>query len=884
MKINHKNTRFLLSMFGIWLLPAATCAQPVYADINVSQTSCVSPCPSGVLNPANAVDGNPQTFAQINNALGIGGTVEIVVGFSNTGSPGSMLVVPVKKANLLLDLNLLGSVSIEALDASGNVIVQKNGLGALDAGLLSASNQTYSATLFLPKTGPDVSRVRVKLTGLLTSTSLELGDIFYIEPAGASCGIRYASTQTDGGTGICVGCSVANPDRAADTSLTNYAQITMVLGIAATRYLELGWGTPGSAGDYVGLVIGNGAGLLSLSLLGNSTITLYNGATPVDTVVASTVLGATLLAGGTERNLVGFNAPANFTSIRITMTAVAGLLNTLRIYGALTYDPTPPVMSLTVSPSSLICDGTSAQMTASAGFGSYAWSGGQTTQQITVTQAGAYMATGKNANGCPFFSPPATLSLIPKPHTPNVTADPLYCLGGNVRLILDTARVAHKYEVVHATNGAEGNVIVGTGGSLNMFANPIYASTSYRIKVTDTVTGCSTLTTVPVGVTAPGAPTTLSGNADHTKCWVKPGNRLVHFVQPGTDRIITSINPKTNDLGEVEVFSFVDGAPINIQACNTYQPWYITTVLNRRFTVHPQAQPATPVDVRLYLDQTEFGALSTAANANQNTHDDVFTLSEMVLQKYNGLNENGTFTDNCGNGTTQMVNANGNGTASAMLPGFNAGGRYIDFTVPGFSELWLSGNSMGNVSPLPVEMVQFDVTCVNGGAQLTWTTASELNNAFFGVERSADLNHWETLATVPGAGTHNGVSSYAYTDARPAAGTVYYRLIQTDLDGTQKAYDPKSVSCTDGADAAALPVLYPNPNGGEFNIRLGQAPAHMRVLMYDAAGRVWYDKEITGGKVAYGIPVVATGIPPGLYFVQCIGENLNGEPVKMLVW
>lgn len=884
MKINLRNGLIASAVFSFSCLFTGLRAQPVFADQVLSFTACTSGCTSGVENPGYAADADPQTYATLRNALGVGATVEVVLGFSTSGAAGSMLVIPVRKTNFLLDLGLLGSITIEALDASGNVLVQRVGLDVLDAGLLSSANQTYAATLFIPTGVANLARVRVRLTGLLSVTSLELGDVFYIQPSGSSCGIRYADTYSNGGTGICVGCAVSDPDRAVDADLTNYAQINMVLGIAATRYLELGWTGGRSAGDYVGLVVGNGGGLLSLSLLGNSTITLYNGSMPVYSMVASSVLGATLLSGGAQRNLIGFNAPADFTSIRISMTATVGLINTLRIYAALAYDPTPPVIGLSVSPSSVFCEGNTAQISATAGFSSYSWSSGQSTQQITVSQAGSYMATGKDAGGCPFFSSPLRLSLIPKPRLPQVTADPGNCLGGNIKFDLDSSRISYTYQVVHSVNGPEAGIRRGTGNALSIFSQPLYTSAGYRIKVTDTTTGCSALTSATLGVIAPIAPVQLSVDRDIARCWIKPGDRWVHFVRLGTGRIITSVNPKTNDLGQVEAFAYVDAQPIDIQACGTYQPWFITAAMNRRYVMQPQTQPTVPMGVRLYFDQADFQALALAANANANLNDDLLGISGLVLNKYSGLNENGSFTDNCGNGTVFMTGTTGFGPVSAQLTGFSSTGRYTDFTVPGFSEFWLNGNSHGNLSPLPISLQSFTLACSEGRVRADWTTASERNNAAFVLERSTNSIDWKTVTEVPGAGDSNEPVSYQASDENPLPGTTYYRLVQRDYDGSTETFAPEAVTCVQQPKTGWL--IYPNPADATASVTLllsSETAGRALLEMTDMTGKtVWTEsREISQGTHEFILPGLS--LPAGTYTVRLRLPGGTVKPVRLLL-
>ncbi|HEX2617284.1 MAG TPA: DUF2341 domain-containing protein, partial [Flavobacteriales bacterium] len=89
---------------------------------------------------------------------------------------------------------------------------------------------------------------------------------------------------------------------------------------------------------------------------------------------------------------------------------------------------------------------------------------------------------------------------------------------------------------------------------------------------------------------------------------------------------------------------------------------------------------------------------------------------------------------------------------------------------------------------LPVELLGFDATNVDDAyVQLSWATASEHDNDHFTVERSLDGENWTEVAQVAGAGESQGLLHYDARDEDPEPGYNYYRLLQTDHDGTTTA-------------------------------------------------------------------------------------------------
>ena len=92
--------------------------------------------------------------------------------------------------------------------------------------------------------------------------------------------------------------------------------------------------------------------------------------------------------------------------------------------------------------------------------------------------------------------------------------------------------------------------------------------------------------------------------------------------------------------------------------------------------------------------------------------------------------------------------------------------------------------SIDNVEdPLPIELLYFNVTKLNNSVDIVWTTATEINNDFFNIERSINNIDWKSIGTIDGAGNSNTIIDYSFIDNYPTKGVSYYRLKQTDFDG-----------------------------------------------------------------------------------------------------
>jgi hypothetical protein len=98
--------------------------------------------------------------------------------------------------------------------------------------------------------------------------------------------------------------------------------------------------------------------------------------------------------------------------------------------------------------------------------------------------------------------------------------------------------------------------------------------------------------------------------------------------------------------------------------------------------------------------------------------------------------------------------------------------------------IWAVFVTNGNSTTLPVELTNFTGVAEGSVNHLNWETSSETNCARFDVERSADGYNFENIGTVQGAGNSTATNYYTYTDVHPYISTTYYRLKQSDFDGS----------------------------------------------------------------------------------------------------
>lgn len=98
------------------------------------------------------------------------------------------------------------------------------------------------------------------------------------------------------------------------------------------------------------------------------------------------------------------------------------------------------------------------------------------------------------------------------------------------------------------------------------------------------------------------------------------------------------------------------------------------------------------------------------------------------------------------------------------------------------------------VVALPVELINFSAELNDEIVTLNWQTATELNNDYFTIERSANGTDWKEISKVRGAGNSSEELNYTSLDNQPLSGISYYRLRQTDFDGQSSYSQVRSVN------------------------------------------------------------------------------------------
>ena len=205
---------------------------------------------------------------------------------------------------------------------------------------------------------------------------------------------------------------------------------------------------------------------------------------------------------------------------------------------------------------------------------------------------------------------------------------------------------------------------------------------------------------------------------------------------------------------------------------------------------------------------------------------------------------------------------------TGALTGGGGGGSSNYVSICG-DVVWRAGDGdiIGGYILLPIEFCCFEGEIVNRKSYLTWGTLSELNNAGFEVQRSADGVNWETLGFVAGVGTSSASINYSYCDENPLIGVNYYRIVQFDFDGVSEVFDPILLS---NLKLEKDLFIFPNPvTDGHlviYSSRVGLE--HLEFSLYSMAGRLVLKGVVPHFNGDYCIVKLPSDVQAGTYFIQ----------------
>lgn len=204
---------------------------------------------------------------------------------------------------------------------------------------------------------------------------------------------------------------------------------------------------------------------------------------------------------------------------------------------------------------------------------------------------------------------------------------------------------------------------------------------------------------------------------------------------------------------------------------------------------------------------------------------------------------------------------------------YNGTDYYVqsEFTT-GFSGIAASSST---TTLLPVDLVTFKGKLVNKSVALTWQTLTEENNDFFTVERSVNGIDFEPIGIVDAGEPRTTVKTYDFLDKFPVIGNNYYRIQQTDFDGT-KTLASQIIVVAYNNNASSIQIE-PNPiKDGQVRLlyTLEDDDIELSIAIYTIDGKILTSKEFSLQKGINELKIDVNNLDNGIYILKTVQSRV----------
>lgn len=282
-----------------------------------------------------------------------------------------------------------------------------------------------------------------------------------------------------------------------------------------------------------------------------------------------------------------------------------------------------------------------------------------------------------------------------------------------------------------------------------------------------------------------------------------------------------------------------------------------------------RVQMTMPVTGTPFTTQTEVSVEGTL-DAYDGVEDYAGLSGVSYFNQYASSTNNRTYST-----TTQKAAFTGTGTFSvpttsqsttSVVGGGNLGYQVLTDVAAGLCVVYTFTN------PLPVRLVSFTAKPADNNVQLAWSTASELNNAYFEVQHSTDTRQFEALGTIQGRGTTNATQQYSFTHKNPDPSTIhYYRLKQVDNDGTYTYSNTRSVE-PNGYKGVVLRVASNPVTGAELRALVEYDDTSLEpgatLQLYNLNGKLVGEQRVELKKGINEVRFNTGELPKGMYLLS----------------
>jgi hypothetical protein len=214
-------------------------------------------------------------------------------------------------------------------------------------------------------------------------------------------------------------------------------------------------------------------------------------------------------------------------------------------------------------------------------------------------------------------------------------------------------------------------------------------------------------------------------------------------------------------------------------------------------------------------------------------------------------------------------------TGSALLGVNNAAVNQVNSINAGTNGNLYTWILVARNHPLPIELGEFKANCGESHKPvIEWVTLSETNNSFFTLLRSSDGFAWETVANITGAGNSNTALYYYFEDQLAPEGTLYYRLMQQDFDGTVSEAGNVQVNCAGNLISDSFDMNVYSDNDHSIHITFNSDKQELMILrLFDMRGRLIMQQQNVSDEGLNHIVLDAQSLANASYLISITGAE-----------
>jgi photosystem II stability/assembly factor-like uncharacterized protein len=216
---------------------------------------------------------------------------------------------------------------------------------------------------------------------------------------------------------------------------------------------------------------------------------------------------------------------------------------------------------------------------------------------------------------------------------------------------------------------------------------------------------------------------------------------------------------------------------------------------------------------------------------------------------------------------------------------FNSTGNHTLFAGRASATANLGGVYEYTFSFVPVELVSFSAEVFGGNVNLTWMTATELNNYGFQIERrNFESTEWVNVGFVNGNGSTTETQFYSFSDKSVSVGKYFYRLKQLDFSGSYEYSSEIEATILEVLNDFNLKQNYPNPFNPSTRISFSiPQNSFVTLKVFDVLGNeieTLVNRDLEAG--SYELEFIGKNLTSGVYFYNITAGDFS-KTMKMIL-